>query len=176
MGERNDRITSLSGGNQQKVLIGRAFALNPTVLVLNDPARGVDVGAKCDLYQYLKDFAATGKSVVYLSSEIEELVGLCQRVIVFRNGAIFEELVGGAIHPAAVLQAMFGQARGAHDARPVEAGEAPSSTSLGAPAQSHDHADDDASLASAMFHLWSPAFDDVAFSWYAWLLLGDSSL
>ena len=114
MGDRNDRITSLSGGNQQKVLIGRAFALNPTILVLNDPARGVDVGAKGDLYQYLKDFAATGKSVVYMSSEIEELVGLCHRVLVFRHGGVFDEFVGDEIHPAAMLQAMFGQPRGAY--------------------------------------------------------------
>jgi len=162
MGDRSDRITSLSGGNQQKVLIGRAFALNPTVLVLNDPARGVDVGAKSDLYQYLKDFAATGKSVVYLSSEIEELVGMCQRVIVFRNGGIFEELTGDAIHPAAVLQAMFGQARGAHEARPVEAGALSAATTPGALAQDNDDTDDDASLASAAFDLWSPAFDDGA--------------
>ena len=161
MGERSDRITSLSGGNQQKVLIGRAFALNPTILVLNDPARGVDVSAKSDLYQYLKDFAATGKSVVYLSSEIEELVGLCARVLVFRGGGIFEELAGAAVHPAAVLQAMFGQARGAHDARPHGASPAPpngsatlDSTTTQAPA--------DEPLADGLFELWSPAFDEGA--------------
>ena len=161
MGDRSDRITSLSGGNQQKVLIGRAFALNPTILVLNDPARGVDVSAKSDLYQYLKDFAATGKSVVYLSSEIEELVGLCERVLVFRGGGIFEELTGAAVHPAAVLQAMFGQARGAHDARPHGASPAPpngsatlDSTTTQAPA--------DEPLADGLFELWSPAFDEGA--------------
>ena len=58
MGDRGDKITSLSGGNQQKVLIGRAFALSPNILVLNDPARGVDIGAKSDLYVHLRDFAA----------------------------------------------------------------------------------------------------------------------
>ena len=95
---RGDKITSLSGGNQQKVLIGRAFALGPNILVLNDPARGVDIGAKTDLYSHLRDFAATGKSVVYMSSEIEELIGFCSRVLVFRNGHVFEELVGEAIN------------------------------------------------------------------------------
>lgn len=74
MGAPSDRITSLSGGNQQKVLIGRAFALNPEILLLNDPARGVDVGAKSELYKHLTDFAQRGKSVVYLSSEIEEYI------------------------------------------------------------------------------------------------------
>jgi len=116
MGDRAGRITSLSGGNQQKILIGRAFALNPTVLVLNDPARGVDVGAKNDLYEYLKDFARTGKAVVYLSSEIEELVGLCARVLVFRHGGVFDEFSSQDIQAAAILQAMFGQGRSAERA------------------------------------------------------------
>jgi len=117
MGDRGDRIGSLSGGNQQKVLIGRAFALNPVILVLNDPARGVDVGAKADLYGYLKEFAAGGRAVVYLSSEIEELPGLCDRVLVFRAGGVFDVFSGDAIQPAAMLQAMFGQARGASAGR-----------------------------------------------------------
>jgi len=112
MAERSNSITSLSGGNQQKVLIGRAFALNPSILILNDPARGVDVGAKADLYKHLIAFAERGKSVVYLSSEIEEFVGFATRVIVFRNGSIFDEFSGDAIEPAGILEAMFGQERG----------------------------------------------------------------
>ncbi|MDD5323723.1 MAG: ATP-binding cassette domain-containing protein [Polaromonas sp.] len=114
MGERSNKITSLSGGNQQKVLIGRAFALNPNILVLNDPARGIDVGAKAELYKHLRDFASLGKSVVYLSSEIEEFVGFCSRVIVFRNGSIFDQFSGQEIHPTLILEAMFGQIRPGH--------------------------------------------------------------
>ncbi len=166
MGDRSDRITSLSGGNQQKVLIGRAFALNPTILVLNDPARGVDVSAKSDLYQYLNDFAATGKSVVYLSSEIEELVGLCERVLVFRSGGVFEELAGAAVHPAAVLQAMFGQARGAHAARPDSALPPASSGSdivdSTTPKAPTNEPVADEPVADGLFELWSPAFDEGA--------------
>jgi ribose transport system ATP-binding protein len=109
MGDRSDKITSLSGGNQQKVLIGRAFSLSPNILILNDPARGVDIGAKTDLYAHLRDFAASGKSVVYMSSEIEELVGFCSRVLVFRNGHVFEELAGEDINGERILAAMFGQ-------------------------------------------------------------------
>ena len=111
MGERGNKITSLSGGNQQKVLIGRAFALNPSILILNDPARGIDVGAKAELYRHLRDFASIGKSVVYLSSEIEEFVGFCSRVLVFRNGSVFDEFRGSDIHPKPILEAMFGQTR-----------------------------------------------------------------
>lgn len=123
MGERTNKITSLSGGNQQKVLIGRAFALNPDILVLNDPARGIDVGAKAELYKHLRDFAATGKSVIYLSSEIEEFVGFCARVVIFRNGSIFDEFKGSEIHPTAILESMFGQTR-ANQIHPTEDDEA----------------------------------------------------
>ena len=108
MGDRGNFITSLSGGNQQKVLIARAFAEKPQVLVLNDPARGIDAGAKLDLYRNLRDFAARGNAVVFLSSEIEEFLDLCTRVHVFRNGAItsqFEPPYDGH----AILNAMFGR-------------------------------------------------------------------
>jgi ribose transport system ATP-binding protein len=108
MASQDNLITSLSGGNQQKVLIARAFAEKPDVLVLNDPARGIDVGAKLDLYRNLRDFAAKGKAVVFLSSEIEEFLNLCTRVLVFRNGAI-----ASAFDPPydghAILNAMFGR-------------------------------------------------------------------
>ncbi len=112
MGSRQNLITSLSGGNQQKVLIARAFAEKPLVLVLNDPARGIDIGAKLDLYRNLKEFAARGNAVVFLSSEIEEFLTLCTEVHVFRNGSIssrFEPPYDGH----AILNAMFGRKAGA---------------------------------------------------------------
>lgn len=110
-GPKTNLITSLSGGNQQKVLIGRAFALKPRILVLNDPARGIDVGTKQELYQHLRDFVAEGNSVVYMSSELEEFIGLCARVIVFRHGSIFDVLVENDVEPVRILEAMFGQGR-----------------------------------------------------------------
>jgi ribose transport system ATP-binding protein len=88
MGDPGNLITSLSGGNQQKVLIARAFAERPGILVLNDPARGIDIGAKLDLYRNLRDYAGRGNAVVFLSSEIEEFLDLCNRVLVFRGGAV----------------------------------------------------------------------------------------
>ncbi len=112
MGGRDDKITSLSGGNQQKVLIGRGFATNPDIMILNDPARGIDVSAKSELYRHLGNFAAQGKSVVYMSSELEEFIGFCSRVIVFRAGAIFETFEAAELHPSTILEAMFGQPRG----------------------------------------------------------------
>ncbi|MEJ8569901.1 YbhB/YbcL family Raf kinase inhibitor-like protein [Microbaculum marinum] len=118
MGSPDNLITSLSGGNQQKVLIARSFAEKPSVLILNDPARGIDVGAKLDLYRNLRDFAARGNAVMFLSSELEEFMNLCSRVHVFRNGVIsadFEPPFDGH----AILNAMFG--RRASAAMPGEA-------------------------------------------------------
>ena len=128
MGERSNKITSLSGGNQQKALIGRSFALNPEIMVLNDPARGVDVGAKGELYKHLSAFASRGKAVIYLSSEIEEFVGFATRVLVFRHGSVFDEFTGDAIEPAGILEAMFGHGRGAAQARAAAAGPSHSAT------------------------------------------------
>ena len=112
-GLKSDRITSLSGGNQQKVLIGRGFALGPNTIILNDPARGIDVGAKTELYRHLAAFAEQGRSVIYLSSEIEEFVGFATRIIVFRDGAPFDAFDGRGFKPNTILEAMFGQTDGA---------------------------------------------------------------
>jgi len=111
-GVKEDRITSLSGGNQQKVLIGRGFAMRPDVIVLNDPARGIDVGAKAELYKHLRNYAEEGRAVVYMSSEIEEFLGFATRVIVFRDGAPFDAFDGRRLDPKQVLEAMFGQTSG----------------------------------------------------------------
>ena len=108
MGSRDNLITSLSGGNQQKVLIARAFAEKPSVLVLDDPARGIDIGAKLDLYRNLKEFAARGNAVVFLSSEIEEFLTLCTKVHVFRNGTISSHFEP-PYDSHAILNAMFGR-------------------------------------------------------------------
>ena len=109
IGSPSNRITSLSGGNQQKVLISRAFADSPHVIVLNDPARGVDLGTKRDLYRELQRFTDEGGTVVYLSSEIEEFIGFAHRVDVFVSGSLFRSLNGHEIEENAILRAMFGQ-------------------------------------------------------------------
>lgn len=103
-----DLITSLSGGNQQKVLIARELAQNPRLITLNDPARGVDVKTKRELYENLEKLANDGTSVIYLSSEIDELVNFCDRVAVFRDGGIFGWLQGDQITIDRILGAMFG--------------------------------------------------------------------
>jgi ribose transport system ATP-binding protein len=112
VGHKSNKITSLSGGNQQKVLIGRSFAQQPNILVLNDPARGIDVETKSELYNHLRDFASRGHSIVFMSSELEEFIGLCSRVVVFRHGSIFDSFPGDSLDPDRILEAMFGQTAG----------------------------------------------------------------
>jgi ABC-type sugar transport system ATPase subunit len=85
-------ITTLSGGNQQKVVTARWLAANPAVLLLNDPTRGVDLGAKRDIYQVLLDAARSGVGVVMLSTEVDEHLELMDRILVFREGEIAAEI------------------------------------------------------------------------------------
>lgn len=103
-------ISSLSGGNQQKVLLGRLLATKPTVLVLNDPMRGVDLGAKRDLYDALLRASEAGIGVLLLSTELIELCLLCDRVAVFHNGSVFRILERKALSEHSLIDAMFGRA------------------------------------------------------------------
>ena len=111
-GLQSDLITSLSGGNQQKVMIARSFGQHPKILVLNDPARGIDVNTKRDLYVHLRKYAEEGNSVIFLSSELEEFIGLCSKVLVFRHGGVFDIFENEKIEPVGLLEGMFGQSKG----------------------------------------------------------------
>ena len=88
------QVGSLSGGNQQKVLIARLLETNPKVLILDEPTRGIDVGAKSEIYRLIDDLAKRGLGVLVISSEMAEIVGICDRVLVMREGALTGE-VGG---------------------------------------------------------------------------------
>ena len=79
-------IKSLSGGNQQKVILGRWLLTEPDVLLLDEPTRGIDVGAKYEIYQMIIDLADQGKGIVMVSSEMSELIGICDRILVMSNG------------------------------------------------------------------------------------------
>ena len=99
---------SLSGGNQQKLLFARALLAKPSVLIADEPTRGVDVGAKLDLYELLVDLAAGGVAILLISNEMEELLGLAHRVVVMRKGRVAAELAGPAMTETAILAAAFG--------------------------------------------------------------------
>ncbi len=79
-------INTLSGGNQQKVLLARWLLVNPDVIILDDPTRGIDIGAKYDIYQVVHDLAAAGKGVILISSELPELLQCCDRILVLHEG------------------------------------------------------------------------------------------
>jgi ribose transport system ATP-binding protein len=108
-GSASNLITSLSGGNQQKVLIGRAFATNPRIIVLDDPARGVDFATKRELHGQLKKFVGEGGAVIYLSSEIEDFFEFAGRVLVFREKSCFRTIPASRFSEHAFLAAMFGE-------------------------------------------------------------------
>ena len=86
------QIRSLSGGNQQKVIIGRWLLTKPEVLLLDEPTRGIDVGAKYEIYQLIIDLANEGKGVIMVSSEMPELLGVCDRIIVMSGGQVAGEV------------------------------------------------------------------------------------
>jgi ABC-type sugar transport system ATPase subunit len=109
LGSPEDLITTLSGGNQQKIVMARWLATDPRVLLLNDPTRGVDIGAKRDLYRLLAALAGQGKAVVMLSTEVDEHVELMDRVLVFREGRVFCELAREAMTRESLVAAYFGE-------------------------------------------------------------------
>ncbi len=98
----------MSGGNQQKVLVSRCLFGTPKVLLLDEPTRGVDVGARRALHELIADLAHDGVAVLMVSSEIEELLGLCHRLLVMREGRVVADLPGEAPLDQ-VMQAAFGR-------------------------------------------------------------------
>ncbi|HEY2604200.1 MAG TPA: sugar ABC transporter ATP-binding protein [Thermoleophilaceae bacterium] len=109
MHDPEDGITTLSGGNQQKIVMARWLATDPELLLLNDPTRGVDLGAKRDLYGLLAELTAHGVAIVMLSSELDEHVELMDRVEVFREHALFCELDRTRLSRQALVSAFFGE-------------------------------------------------------------------
>lgn len=104
--DMENKILSLSGGNQQKVLFARALATTASTVLMDDPMRGVDIGTKQEVYEILRTEAASGRTFIWYSTEMDE-ISLCDRVYVFRDGAIQAELTGDQINEQAVLAASF---------------------------------------------------------------------
>jgi len=88
----NEHISNLSGGNQQKVIISRWLANDPDVLIMDEPTRGIDVGAKHEIYEIMNELAAQGKAIIMISSEMSELLGMADRICVMCNGKITGEI------------------------------------------------------------------------------------
>jgi ribose transport system ATP-binding protein len=99
----------LSGGNQQKVVFARALVGEPRLLMLDEPTRGVDVGAKFDIYAIIRTMTAKGMAVILVSSDLPELLGMCDRIAVMRDGAITGIDVAASLGEDALLNRIYGR-------------------------------------------------------------------
>ena len=99
-------MSELSGGNQQKVLLARWLCLNPRLLLLDEPTRGIDVGAKAEVQSLIDELARDGLAVVLISSDLEELVEGADRVVVLRAGTVVGELTGDDVSEQSIMKAL----------------------------------------------------------------------
>jgi ribose transport system ATP-binding protein len=104
-------VRTLSGGNQQKVVLAKWLMRTPTVLILDEPTRGIDVGAKTEIYRIIQALADDGAAILLVSSELEELMGMCDRILVMRAGRI-EHVAQGTLDREAIMTAAFGSGGG----------------------------------------------------------------
>ncbi len=98
------KIASLSGGNQQKVILGRWLLTEPKLLMLDEPTRGIDVGAKYEIYKLIMELAEGGKGIIVVSSEMAELIGICDKIIVMSGGRVAGELLRGEVTQEKIME------------------------------------------------------------------------
>ena len=101
---RNQKVGNLSGGNQQKVVVSKWLNTDPDILIMDEPTRGIDVGAKREIYEIINDLAAQGKSIILISSELPEVLGMSDRLLVMKDDAIVAELTGDDINAVEVMR------------------------------------------------------------------------
>jgi ribose transport system ATP-binding protein len=101
-------VQYLSGGNQQKIVLGKWLAMKPRLLLLDEPTRGIDVGSKQEIYRLMEELAATGVAILFVSSEMEEVLGMADRALVMHEGAITGELARNQLSEEAVMQLATG--------------------------------------------------------------------
>ncbi|GHC60249.1 sugar ABC transporter ATP-binding protein [Neogemmobacter tilapiae] len=112
-GSPEDAVATLSGGNQQKVVIAKWLMIGPDIILLNDPTRGIDIGTKQEIYRMMRELADQGKSILFYSSDYAELSGCCDRVIVLYDGQVIRTLEGAAITDEALVSAALNIGQGA---------------------------------------------------------------
>jgi len=101
---KDNKVGELSGGNQQKVVLSKWLAVDPKVLILDEPTRGIDVGAKREIYGIINELASEGTAIVVISSELTEIINICDRVCVVRNGSIAAQLTGSEINQEVIMK------------------------------------------------------------------------
>lgn len=100
----HQQVRYLSGGNQQKVVLAKWLLRTPRLLILNEPTRGIDVSAKAEIYRLVRKLAASGNAIFFISTEVEELAGVCDRVLVMRKGCLVAELEDTNLTPSKVME------------------------------------------------------------------------
>ncbi|MEN3792417.1 sugar ABC transporter ATP-binding protein [Fulvimarina sp. MAC3] len=101
-------VGNLSGGNQQKLLLAKTMLVEPEIVILDEPTRGIDIGTKQQIYSFIHSLAAEGRAVIVISSEMSEVIGLCHRVLVMRSGRITGELAGDQMTEEAIVRRAMG--------------------------------------------------------------------
>ena len=99
------QVGKLSGGNQQKVVVGKALMTEPLVIFLDEPTRGIDIGAKLEIYEIINQLTGAGKAVVLVSSELPELIGMSDRILMLQGGRVGGEFSRAEATPEKLLAA-----------------------------------------------------------------------
>ena len=109
--DRSQIVNTLSGGNQQKVVLSKWLATSPQIIIFDEPTRGIDVGAKAEIYALIRELAKEGKTILLVSSEMPEIIGLCDRVIVLHEGKITSELQQSELNQEKIMEAAMGSSK-----------------------------------------------------------------
>ncbi len=109
--DQNQIVSTLSGGNQQKIVLAKWLLTDPQIVILDEPTRGIDIGAKADFYHIIRTLARQGRTVILVSSEMPELLGLCDRMIILCQGRITAEFNRGSFDQEEIIRAAIGQRR-----------------------------------------------------------------
>ena len=102
--DEHSMVLNLSGGNQQKIVIAKALLTKPRILILDEPTRGIDIGAKAEIYRMIRELSDSGMGIILISSELSEIIGICDRVLVLNKGGIAAELTGEGMNEGEILR------------------------------------------------------------------------
>lgn len=113
--DKKQVVDSLSGGNQQKIMIAKLLALNPRIIILDEPTRGIDVGSKSEIHNVLRELSDQGIGIIIISSEMPEIVGVCDRVIIIREGRLVRDIGGHEVTQKNIIAAISKEAKEAKE-------------------------------------------------------------
>jgi ABC-type sugar transport system ATPase subunit len=101
---RDQIVNHLSGGNQQKVVLAKVLLNEPDIIILDEPTRGIDIGAKVEIYSLITKLASEGKAIIMVSSELPEIIGMSDRILVIHNGVLKAELTNAEASPELIMK------------------------------------------------------------------------